>query len=94
MIDNYCDVGNLAKNRHSLLASIKRLVMWRGYVYRATMRIAHKFNWHYAPPIHLGDNTQLWCQWCGFRQTIKEKTPEELDKEACERLKSLIEDTV
>jgi hypothetical protein len=40
-------------------------------IYRLVMRIAHKFNWHYAPPIHPEGDTQLWCKWCGFRQTIK-----------------------
>jgi len=44
-----------------------------GYFYRLIMRIAHKFNWHYAPPIYPEGDTQLWCQWCGFRQTIKRK---------------------
>ena len=44
--------------------------MWRGYLYRATMRIAHRYNWHYAPPTYPEDDTHLWCKWCGFRQTI------------------------
>lgn len=42
---------------------------WR--LYRLTMRIAHRFNWHYAPPIYPEGDTQLWCKWCGFSQTIK-----------------------
>ena len=41
------------------------------YLYRAIMRTAHRFNWHYAPPIYPDGDTQLWCKWCGFRQTIK-----------------------
>lgn len=41
-----------------------------GKIYRLVMRIAHKYNWHYAPPIYPDGDTQLWCQWCGFRQTI------------------------
>ncbi len=41
------------------------------FFYRLIMRVAHKFHWHYAPPIYPDGNTQLWCQWCGFRQTIK-----------------------
>ena len=52
---------------------LKRLIMWRGYLYRLTMRIAHRFNWHYAPPIYPDGDTQLWCKWCGFRQTVKRK---------------------
>lgn len=39
--------------------------------YRQIMKIAHRFNWHYAPPIYPENDTQLWCQWCGFRETIK-----------------------
>lgn len=45
--------------------------MIKGIIYRLTMRIAHRFNWHYAPPIYPAGDTQLWCKWCGFRQTIK-----------------------
>ena len=43
----------------------------RGMLYRALMRLAHRFDWHYAPkigPLQDG-STQRWCQWCGFRQS-------------------------
>ena len=73
-VDNCCKADKPTKNRHSFWVGVKRFVMWRGYVYRITMRIAHKFNWHYAPPIYPDGDTQLWCKWCGFRQTIKRKT--------------------
>ena len=43
----------------------------RWYLYRLIMRVAHRYNWHYAPPIYPEGDTQLWCTWCGFRQTIK-----------------------
>lgn len=43
----------------------------KGFIYRLIMRIAHKYNWHYAPPCYPDGDTQLWCRWCGFRQTIK-----------------------
>ncbi len=43
----------------------------RGIVYRLVMKTTHKYNWHYAPPIYPNGDTQLWCKWCGFRQTIK-----------------------
>jgi len=46
--------------------------MIKGLFYRVIMRIAHRFNWHYAPPIYPDGDTQLWCKWCGFRQTIKQ----------------------
>jgi len=45
-----------------------------GYLYRITMRITHRFNWHYAPPVYPEGDTHLWCKWCGFRQTIKKQT--------------------
>lgn len=44
-----------------------------GFFYRLVMRITHHYNWHYAPPIYPDGDTQLWCQWCGFRQTIKRR---------------------
>lgn len=42
-----------------------------GKLYRFIMKLAHKYNWHYAPPIYPEGDTHLWCQWCGFRQAIK-----------------------
>jgi hypothetical protein len=35
------------------------------------MRLAHRYHWHHAPPLYPEGDTQLWCKWCGFRQTIK-----------------------
>ena len=49
--------------------------MIRGYLYRAVMKVAHRFNWHYAPPIYPENDVQLWCKWCGFRQTIHKGEP-------------------
>lgn len=42
------------------------------FLYRPLMRLAHRYNWHYAPVIGPFEDgaTQRWCQWCGFRQTI------------------------
>lgn len=42
----------------------------RWVLYRAVMKFAHRFNWHYAPPIYPEGDTQLWCKWCGFRMTL------------------------
>lgn len=42
-----------------------------GLAYRIVMRLAHRFNWHYAPPSYPAGDTMLWCKWCGFRQVIK-----------------------
>ena len=50
--------------------------MIHGMVYRLVMRIAHRFHWHYAPPIYPDGNTQLWCKWCGFRETIRRRGEE------------------
>jgi hypothetical protein len=44
-----------------------------GYLYRTTMKLAHRFNWHYAPPIYPEGDTQLWCKWCGFQATVRRK---------------------
>lgn len=49
---------------------MKMKYQWQGYIYRAVMRLSHKFHWHYAPPLYPDGDTQLWCQWCGFRMTI------------------------
>ena len=46
-------------------------IPFAGKFYRAIMRLAHRFHWHYAPPIYPDGDTQLWCKWCGFRQTIR-----------------------
>ncbi|MCZ6897685.1 MAG: hypothetical protein O7D95_03100 [Betaproteobacteria bacterium] len=37
------------------------------------MKVAHYYHWHYAPPIYPEGDKQLWCQWCGFRQTVIKK---------------------
>lgn len=47
--------------------------MIKGWIYRKVMKIAHKYNWHYAPPVYPDGDTMLWCQWCGFRSVIKRK---------------------
>lgn len=48
-----------------------------GKAYRVTMRLAHRFDWHYAPvsgPLMPaspdGRDYQRWCQWCGFRENF------------------------
>jgi len=55
----------------------------RGYLYRSLMKLAHRFDWHYAPvigplspPSEDGRNYQRWCRWCGFRQNLH-PTPEQ-----------------
>lgn len=48
----------------------------RRRLYRITMRIAHRYGWHYAPkkPMPMPDTSAPgtsfhWCQWCGLRGT-------------------------
>ena len=36
-----------------------------GRMYRFMMKLAHKYNWHHAPPIFPENDIQLWCKWCG-----------------------------
>ena len=45
----------------------------KGKLYRLIMRIAHHYNWHYAPPTYPDGDTMLWCKWCGFREVIRKK---------------------
>lgn len=42
-------------------------------LYRVHMRLAHRFNWHYAP-VGGPDGNVAWCQWCGLRYTIPKQT--------------------
>lgn len=49
-------------------------------LYRTIMKIAHRYNWHYAPPVYPDGDTQLWCKWCGFRQTIKRRNDTAIKK--------------
>ena len=58
----------------------KLYYMAYGLIYRTIMRIAHRFNWHYAPPIYPEGDTQLWCKWCGFSQTIKRSNLENIER--------------
>ena len=38
-------------------------------LYRPLMRLAHRFNWHYAPITTMANgDTHQWCKWCGLRQ--------------------------
>jgi hypothetical protein len=43
------------------------------FAYRFVMRIAHRLNWHYAPPCYPDGDTLLWCHWCGFRAVVRRK---------------------
>ena len=54
---------------HEALGKMSLLIKLR--LYRPLMRLAHRFNWHYAPPIYPEGDTHLWCKWCGFRQTVR-----------------------
>lgn len=43
--------------------------MWLYYrlMHRPLMRLAHRYNWHYAPPCYPDGDTMLWCHWCGMK---------------------------
>ena len=43
----------------------------KSFFYRTIMEIAHKYHWHYAPPVYPDGETMLWCQWCGFRAKVE-----------------------
>ncbi len=47
--------------------------LWYRWLYGPLMKLAHRYHWHYAPPCYPDGDTQLWCRWCGFRQTIKRR---------------------
>ena len=64
---------SLILNLYMKTKQVNEMINLKGRAYRLIMKIAHKYNWHYAPPIHPEGDTVLWCKWCGFRQTIKEK---------------------
>ena len=46
--------------------------LWYRFLYRRVMRLAHQFNWHYAPIIGpFEDGTRMrWCHWCGMRDKV------------------------
>lgn len=47
--------------------------LFRRTLYRPLMRLAHYYNWHYAPPTYPHGDTMLWCQWCGLRYIEKRR---------------------
>ncbi len=69
------------------------MIMLKGWLYRITMRIAHRYHWHYAPPIYPDGDTQLWCTWCGFRQTIKRRAYTQYHEQAPTRRPASLTDT-
>jgi hypothetical protein len=55
---------------------------FEGWIYRAVMRLAHRYGWHYAPRMPMPHPTPAyqdgidgvevrhhfhWCHWCGLR---------------------------
>lgn len=44
------------------------------FIYRHLMRLAHRYNWHYAPIIGPMDDGKRfrWCHWCGMRSEVVE----------------------
>lgn len=65
--------------RPTIAARLRARVSWaigsfyRRHLYRHIMRLAHRFNWHHTVtlgPLSPGGEYQVWCQWCGLRQTV------------------------
>ena len=67
--------GERGAMRPTIFSSIRECGL-RGYLwgvgYRVVMRLAHRYNWHYAKPNHWLEpgKIYLWCQWCGFRGSV------------------------
>lgn len=62
---------------HEVRFQIK-LFVWHRHLYRPVMKLAHRFNWHHAPPSPLADENGVrhhWCQWCGLRGTTYTNGP-------------------
>ena len=60
-----------ADERFGLCCICRPYTQMKWWLYGLVMKIAHKYNWHYAPPIYPEGDTMLWCKWCGFREVIK-----------------------
>lgn len=51
--------------------------LWfNGRPYRAIMRLAHRYGWHYAPGHYVEDGDFMrWCHWCGMRDVVRRHDP-------------------
>jgi len=63
----------------------------RWIAYRALMKFAHKYGWHYAPekPMPMPNTSapgthMCWCTWCGLRGTVYRPTLEQARKNMSE----------
>lgn len=61
-------------------------ISWDGVWYRIVMRIAHKYHWHYMPPLPVIDYNivRLKCEWCCIHSS-KPSTYDGLEKAAREQ---------
>jgi hypothetical protein len=55
-------------------------IKFYGFFYRIIMIVSHKYHWHHAPPVFPNGDIQLWCKWCGFRETIQKCNRPDRDK--------------
>ena len=46
-----------------------------GFFYQLIMKIAHRFHWHYMPPIYPDKDTMIWCHWCGAKYVLPKYDP-------------------
>jgi hypothetical protein len=70
--------GVLSSGESNVIGQLPLIGRW--WWYRAVMKIAHRFNWHYAPPcpqIEPGE-TRYWCHWCGLKYTARSGRAEAL----------------
>ena len=40
-----------------------------GKLHRGFIQLAHRYGWHHVKVIFPDRDIQLWCQWCGLRQS-------------------------
>lgn len=78
-VQNCCACASEPAKPRSLQRVVRRwvweqiLTLFRCHLYRHVMRVAHRYNWHYAPPRGLMEGEKYdghkhhWCQWCGLR---------------------------
>ena len=64
----------------TLISDAAQRVFYR-LLYRPLIRLAHRFHWHYAPPVYPDGDTMLWCQWCGFRVVVKRRAASHMEGE-------------
>lgn len=42
---------------------------FQGVIYRAVMKLSHRFNWHHTRTLRPEGDVVLYCSWCGLQYT-------------------------